>query len=85
MKIDCALFFLSSNSFLPWGKKRLYSIVFLHIHTFTNRKNWVIMCFCLLPVLVFVSFRTRTPGPGAQSALRALARSGMRIGRIGMG
>ena len=26
--------------------------------------------------------RTRTPGPGAQSALRALARSGMRIGRI---
>lgn len=28
--------------------------------------------------------RTKTPGPGAQSALRALARSGMRIGRIGM-
>lgn len=27
--------------------------------------------------------RTKTPGPGAQSALRALARSGMRIGRIG--
>merc|ERR1712139_181827 len=26
--------------------------------------------------------RTKTPGPGAQSALRALARSGMRIGRI---
>ena len=25
---------------------------------------------------------TRTPGPGAQSALRALARSGMKIGRI---
>lgn len=25
---------------------------------------------------------TKTPGPGAQSALRALARSGMRIGRI---
>lgn len=25
----------------------------------------------------------KTPGPGAQSALRALARSGMRIGRIG--
>merc|ERR1711862_340951 len=25
---------------------------------------------------------TRTPGPGAQSALRALARAGMRIGRI---
>ena len=31
-----------------------------------------------------VYIRTRTPGPGAQSALRALARSGMRIGRIGM-
>ena len=31
---------------------------------------------------VFV-FRTKTPGPGAQSALRALARSGMKIGRIG--
>ncbi|KAK9291184.1 hypothetical protein L1049_009372 [Liquidambar formosana] len=27
--------------------------------------------------------KTKTPGPGAQSALRALARSGMRIGRIG--
>ena len=26
--------------------------------------------------------RTKQPGPGAQSALRALARSGMRIGRI---
>ena len=30
-----------------------------------------------------VVFRTKTPGPGAQSALRALARSGMKIGRIG--
>ncbi|TRY98374.1 hypothetical protein DNTS_021796 [Danionella cerebrum] len=28
--------------------------------------------------------RTKTPGPGAQSALRALARSGMKIGRIEM-
>ncbi len=27
--------------------------------------------------------RTKTPGPGAQSALRALARSGLKIGRIG--
>lgn len=26
--------------------------------------------------------KTKTPGPGAQSALRALARSGLRIGRI---
>merc|ERR1719267_441795 len=26
--------------------------------------------------------RTKTPGPGAQSALRALARNGMKIGRI---
>lgn len=26
--------------------------------------------------------RSRNPGPGAQSALRALARSGLRIGRI---
>merc|ERR1712080_394875 len=26
--------------------------------------------------------RTKPPGPGAQSALRALARSGMKIGRI---
>jgi small subunit ribosomal protein S14e len=26
--------------------------------------------------------RTKTPGPGGQSALRALARSGMKIGRI---
>jgi ribosomal protein S11 len=28
--------------------------------------------------------RTKTPGPGAQSALRALARAGLKIGRIGM-
>jgi ribosomal protein S11 len=27
--------------------------------------------------------KTKTPGPGAQFALRALARSGMKIGRIG--
>ena len=27
---------------------------------------------------------TKTPGPGAQSALRALARSGLKIGRIGL-
>jgi small subunit ribosomal protein S14e len=27
--------------------------------------------------------KTKTPGPGAQSALRALARNGMKIGRIG--
>ena len=26
--------------------------------------------------------RTKSPGPGAQSALRALARSGLKIGRI---
>ncbi|CEO98514.1 40S ribosomal protein S14 [Plasmodiophora brassicae] len=26
--------------------------------------------------------RTKTPGPGAQSALRALARNGMKIGRL---
>jgi len=26
--------------------------------------------------------RTKTPGPGAQSAIRALARSGLKIGRI---
>ena len=28
--------------------------------------------------------KTKTPGPGAQAALRALARSGLKIGRIGM-
>ncbi len=28
---------------------------------------------------------SKTPGPGAQSALRALARSGLKIGRIGEG
>jgi small subunit ribosomal protein S14e len=27
---------------------------------------------------------SKTPGPGAQSALRALARSGLKIGRIGL-
>ena len=34
-------------------------------------------------VRVFLLCRTKTPGPGAQSALRALARAGMKIGRIG--
>ncbi|KAL7196832.1 hypothetical protein ACSBR1_036780 [Camellia fascicularis] len=29
--------------------------------------------------------KTKTPGPGAQSALRALARSRMKIDRIGVG
>ena len=28
--------------------------------------------------------KSKQPGPGAQSALRALARAGMKIGRIGM-
>ena len=32
--------------------------------------------------LTAVGNGTKTPGPGAQSALRALARAGMRIGRI---
>lgn len=31
---------------------------------------------------IIVGNGTKTPGPGAQSALRALARSGMKIGRI---
>lgn len=29
--------------------------------------------------------KTKTPGPGGQSALRALARAGMKIGRIEVG
>lgn len=33
-------------------------------------------------MLTILGNSTKTPGPGAQSALRALARSGMRIGRI---
>lgn len=31
---------------------------------------------------IYTGNGTKTPGPGAQSALRALARSGMKIGRI---
>lgn len=31
---------------------------------------------------ILLGTKTKTPGPGAQSALRALARSGMKIGRI---
>ena len=42
--------------------------------------QWV--CWLVQSALICV-FRTKTPGPGAQSALRALARSGMKIGRIG--
>lgn len=37
----------------------------------------------VLVLIVVIYLRTKTPGPGAQSALRALARSGMKIGRIG--
>lgn len=37
----------------------------------------------VLVLNVVIYHRTKTPGPGAQSALRALARSGMKIGRIG--
>lgn len=33
-------------------------------------------------MLIHAGNGTKTPGPGAQSALRALARSGMKIGRI---
>ena len=33
-------------------------------------------------LIMFSGNGTKTPGPGAQSALRALARSGMKIGRI---
>ncbi|KAG5518325.1 hypothetical protein PMAC_003122 [Pneumocystis sp. 'macacae'] len=36
------------------------------------------VCACLTAA----GTSTKTPGPGAQSALRALARSGMKIGRI---
>ena len=36
----------------------------------------IVICFAYI-------YRTKTPGPGAQSALRALARAGMKIGRIG--
>ena len=36
----------------------------------------------LLQLLLPGGNRTKTPGPGAQSALRALARAGMKIGRI---
>lgn len=40
------------------------------------------LMYCYNSVII-IFYRTRTPGPGAQSALRALARAGMRIGRIG--
>lgn len=68
-------------------------------HTFTDKDSNVMFmtlgmslweesaCACSMNYLLslFSSLlRTKTPGPGAQSALRALARSGMKIGRIGM-
>jgi hypothetical protein len=50
-------------------------------------------CYCALQELGITALhiklratggnKTKTPGPGAQSALRALARAGMKIGRIG--
>ncbi len=52
--------------------------------------NWLVhMLQCLVTAFIVFKLRatggnkTKTPGPGAQSALRALARSGMKIGRIG--
>lgn len=41
-----------------------------------------ILIYCLLISYSSAGNGTKTPGPGAQSALRALARSGMKIGRI---
>lgn len=38
---------------------------------------------CHIKIRATGGVRTKSPGPGAQSALRALARAGMRIGRIG--
>jgi small subunit ribosomal protein S14e len=38
--------------------------------------------YSLSHLFILGGTRTKTPGPGAQSALRALARSGMKIGRI---
>ena len=46
-------------------------------HVFRN--FWI---YSFVKTICF-DLRTKTPGPGAQSALRALARSGMKIGRIG--
>jgi len=48
--------------------------MFLTLDPFLNPTCW------LTPGLI--GNGTKTPGPGAQSALRALARSGMKIGRI---
>lgn len=42
-----------------------------------------VLCQLIGCAMFCVYFRTKTPGPGAQSALRALARAGMKIGRIG--
>lgn len=56
------------------------------VHTIPISGTPVCVPFCKFYNLtepLSVGFRTKTPGPGAQSALRALARSGMKIGRIG--
>lgn len=45
--------------------------------------QWPILCSISAEAYTrFAGNGTKTPGPGAQSALRALARSGMKIGRI---
>lgn len=50
------------------------------VWVYGNGKTWA----CIMIYFLFIPpLRTKTPGPGAQSALRALARSGMKIGRIG--
>ena len=53
----------------------------------TSRSELPVVCFldhfcCKRVTYDMTGNGTKTPGPGAQSALRALARSGMKIGRI---
>merc|ERR1712025_898814 len=50
-----------------------YNDTFVHVTDLSGRETIV---------RVTGGNKTKTPGPGGQSALRALARSGMKIGRI---
>ena len=47
-----------------------------------TRTVWKVILILKTYFIILGGNRTKTPGPGAQSALRALARSGMKIGRI---
>ena len=76
----------------PFPYTFVYRSIIMRFLIFMAHANFPIYSIIKLYVYVrnlvgqnsdWIFHRTKTPGPGAQSALRALARAGMKVGRIG--